>query len=186
VREGDHRRHAIFGASAHCVATHASDLAVALAALDATVRLHRASGERVVPLTAFYLQPGDHPERETVIEDGELIAAIEIPRTATARRSRYLKLRDRATFDFALVSVAAALQVEDGMIGDVRLAAGGVGTIPWRLRASEAALAGRRCDDAALQDAAKRAADGARPLAHNAYKVDLLTRLVRRVLEDLS
>jgi xanthine dehydrogenase YagS FAD-binding subunit len=174
---GDSRRHAIFGASEHCAATHASDLAVALVALDATAELWGPRGDRTVAIGDLLVLPADRPDRENVLEPGELIVAVHVPRTPRARRSRYLKVRDRASFDFAVVSVAAAV---DRAAGEARLVAGGVGTIPWRLRASERAVV-----EAGVAAAAERAGDGARPLAHNGFKVALLRNIVRRVLEDL-
>ena len=181
---GENRPHAIFGGSAHCVATHASDLAVALTALDASLRLAAPGGARLVPIADFYLLPGDTPERETVLAPGELVAAIDVP--ASAGRATYLKLRDRASFEFAVVSVAAELVVEDGVIVQARLAAGGVGTKPWRLRAVEAALTGGAADDARFAEAAALAGEGAQPLARNGFKVELLRRAVRRALQQVG
>jgi xanthine dehydrogenase YagS FAD-binding subunit len=158
---GDNRLHAIFGGSPHCVATHASDLAVALVALDAEVMIAGRGGTRRLALEEFFLVPGAHPERDTALAHGELITAVRLPHHAG--RSRYLKLRDRTRFEFAVVSVAAVLDAD----GTARLCAGGVGTRPWRLRGGG--------DPAA----------GAAPLAHNGFKCDLLRRAVRRVLEDL-
>ena len=183
---GDDRRHAIFGASEHCIATHASDLAVALVALDATVDLLGPGGDRAVAIADFFVLPGDRPDRETVLRPGELIGAIRVPRTALARRSRYLKVRDRASFDFAVVSVAAALHFEGAVVREARLVAGGVGTIPWPLRGSEQALAGARSGEQAFSAAAARASDGARPLDRNGFKLELLRRCVRRVLDELA
>jgi xanthine dehydrogenase YagS FAD-binding subunit len=183
---GHDPRHAIFGASAHCTATHASDLAVALLALDATIDVLGAAGDRAVAIADFFVLPGDRPDRETVLRPGEMIGAIRVPRTALARRSRYLKVRDRASFDFAVVSVAAALHLEGAVVRDARLAAGGVGTAPWRLRGSEQALAGARSAEPAFSEAAARATDGARALGHNGFKLELLRRCVRRVLDDLA
>lgn len=188
---GDDRRHAIFGASEHCTATHASDLAVALVALDATVDLvgggaGDAGGDRAVAIAELFVTPGDQPDRETVLRPGELIRALRVPRTALAQRSCYLKIRDRVSFDFAVVSVAAALHLEAGVVRDARLAAGGVGTVPWRLRGSEQALAGARPGEPAFAEAAARATDGARPLGHNGFKLELLRRCVRRVLDELA
>jgi xanthine dehydrogenase YagS FAD-binding subunit len=183
---GDDRRHAIFGASEHCAATHASDLAVALVALDAWVELSGPGGDRAVALDELYVMPGDHPHRETTLASGELITAIRVPRAAFAPRSRYLKIRDRAAFDFAVVSVAAVLDVADGEVREARLAAGGVGTVPWRLRSSEQALTGARCGEPAFAAAAAHATDGARPLGHNDFKLELLRRCVHRVLAELG
>lgn len=182
---GENRLHAVFGASAHCAATHASDLAVALAALEARVRLRGMSGERVLPIEAFFLAPGESPERDTALEPGELIVAVELPRAAWARRSHYRKVRDRASFEFAVVSAAVALDVGDGTIRAARVAAGGVGTKPWRLHACEAALTGAAAGEAAFRAAAERAADGARPLSRNGFKLELLRRTVFRTLMDV-
>jgi len=192
ARGGDDRRHAIFGASERCAATHASDLAVALVALDASVELCGPDGSRTVGIEDLHVAPGDRPERETVLRPGELITAIRVPASALARRSRYLKVRDRASFDFAVVSVAAALDIADGQVREARIAAGGVGTVPWRLRGSERALRGARCADPdgvgspGIDDAAARATDGARPLGRNGFKLELLRRCVRRVLAELT
>jgi xanthine dehydrogenase YagS FAD-binding subunit len=183
--EGENRLHAIFGASEHCTATHPSDLAVALVALGATVRLRGNGGERALPVEDFFLLPGAHPECETVLREGELIVEIEVPRSA-AGRSRYLKVRDRASFEFAVVSAAVALDVEGGVIRTARIAAGGVGTTPWRLPACEAALAGARFDEAALRHAAELAPVGARPLSGNGFKVELLKRTVLCALKDVG
>ena len=186
---GDDRRHAIFGASEHCVATHASDLAVALVALDASVELCGPDGSRSVAIEHLYLAPGDRPDRETALLPSELITRIRVPHSALARRSHYLKVRDRASFDFAVVSVAAALRIAGGEVREARLAAGGVGTTPWRLSGSEQALAGARATDVGdlgVAAAAARATDGARPLGHNGFKLELLRRCVRRVLAELT
>jgi xanthine dehydrogenase YagS FAD-binding subunit len=184
---GENRLHAIFGTSPHCVATHASDLAVALLALGASVHLRRhetADGpSRALPIAELYRLPGDTPQRDSALEAGELIVAVEVPGSAAPRRSCYLKVRDRASFEFAVVSVAVALEVEDDVIRSARLAAGGVGTVPWRLSASEQALAGSRAEPAAFEAAAAHAADGAKPLSQNAFKIELLRRAVRRALE---
>jgi xanthine dehydrogenase YagS FAD-binding subunit len=180
ARTGENRLHAIFGTSPHCAATHASDLAVALLALDASVHLRRHEAARVLPIAELFRLPGDTPERDSALEAGELIVAVEVP---VARRSCYLKVRDRASFEFAVVSVAVALQVEDDVIRSARLAAGGVGTVPWRLAASERALTGARAEPAALAAAAAHAADGAQLLSQNGFKIELLRRTVLRALE---
>lgn len=182
--EGENRLHAIFGASGNCAATHPSDLAVALVALAATVRLRGSVGGRVLPVEDFFLLPGDHPERETVLGDGELVVEIEVPRSAATIRSHYLKIRDRASFEFAVVSAAVALDVEDGFIRTARIAAGGVGTKPWRLPGCEAALAGARLGETAFRQAVEFAGAGARPLSRNGFKVELLKRTVLRALEE--
>ncbi|MEN3379737.1 MAG: xanthine dehydrogenase YagS FAD-binding subunit [Hyphomicrobiales bacterium] len=182
ARNGENRLHAIFGASPHCAATHASDMAVALLALDASVHLRRQEAARVLPIAELFRLPGDTPERDSALAPGELIVAVELPR-GTAVRSCYLKLRDRASFEFAVVAVAVALEVDDDVIRSARLIAGGVGTVPWRLAASELALAGARAEPAAFAAAAAHAADGAQPLSQNGFKIELLRRTVRRALE---
>jgi xanthine dehydrogenase YagS FAD-binding subunit len=186
ARDGENRPHAIFGASEHCVATHPSDLAVALVALDASVRLRGAGGERAMPVEDFFVMPGEHPERDAALAPGELITAIELPGGGAARRSHYRKVRDRASFEFAVVSAAVALQAEDGRIHTARVAAGGVGTKPWRLKACETALAGAPAGEAAFRQAAERAAEGALPLGRNSFKIELLKRIVLRALEELG
>jgi xanthine dehydrogenase YagS FAD-binding subunit len=183
ARNGENRLHAIFGASPHCVATHASDLAVALLALDASVHLHRHDAARVLPIAELFRLPGDTPERDSALGAGELIVAVEVPGGPAARCSCYLKLRDRASFEFAVVSVAVAMWVEGGVIRSARLAAGGVGTVPWRLAASERTLVGARAEREAFAAAAVHAADGAQPLGQNGFKMELLRRAVRRALE---
>ena len=184
--QGDHRLHAIFGGSERCIATHPSDLAVALVALDAMIVVEGPGGERRIPIEEFHQLPGDTPERDTVLEPGELILAVEVPASAAARRSHYLKIRDRASFEFALVSVAAGLDLGDGVIHDARLAAGGVGTKPWRLHTAEAELAGRPPTPDTYQAAADRAVEGASPLLMNSFKVELLRRAVMRALATVG
>jgi xanthine dehydrogenase YagS FAD-binding subunit len=184
--DGENRLHAVLGGSADCVATHASDLAVALVALDAMVLLRGASGERRVPLDAFHLLPGDTPERETVLQPGELIVAVEVPAAPHARRSHYLKIRDRASFEFALASAAVALEVEGGVIRQSRIALGGVATKPWRARAAEALLAGRPPVPATFVAAADEALAGARPLQQNGFKIELAKRTVVRALHTAA
>lgn len=175
--------HAILGTSPHCIATHPSDLAVALVALDALVLARGPEGERRFPVEDLYRLPGDTPHLEHTLRPAELIVAVEVPNGPHAARARYLKVRDWASYEFALVSVAAALEVRDGVVRDARIAAGGVGTKPWRLRASEEALVGQAPGRAAFTAAAERAVAGAQPRAGNHYKVDLLRRTVVRCLE---
>ncbi|MBL8112104.1 MAG: xanthine dehydrogenase family protein subunit M [Acidobacteria bacterium] len=184
--EGDNRSHALFGGGPACVATHASDLAVALVALDATLTLTSAKGSRDVPLAEFYLLPGSSPSTENVLAPGELITAVNATGGPRAARSLYVKVRDRASFEFALVSVAAALALEGGMVKDVRLAAGGVGTKPWRLAAAESALRGQPATLAAFEGAAKRSLEGAMPLSGNGFKTSLLERTVVKTLARLG
>lgn len=181
---GENRSHAILGGSDHCVATHPSDLAVPLVAFDATVVLRGSNGERRMSVASFLLPPDDSPMRDTALRPGELIIEILLPRIPAARRARYVKLRDRASYEFALVSAVAGLDLaEDGAVRDARVAAGGVGTVPWRLPAVEAALRGQPASAAAFDAAAGLAADGAQPLSGNAFKPEMLRRTVRRALE---
>jgi xanthine dehydrogenase YagS FAD-binding subunit len=183
---GDNRLLAILGGSDHCVATHPSDLAVALTALDAVVELSGGSAPsgatRRVALGEFYLLPGDTPQRETVLQPGEMITAILVPAQTAGQRSHYLKVRDRASFEFALVSAAVVVGVAGGQITRARVALGGVGPKPWRLPAVEAVLAGGPATPAAFAAAAAHAADGARPLRQNAFKIPLIQRAVVRAL----
>jgi len=185
ARQGENRLHAIFGASEHCAATHASDLAVALLAADARLRVCGASGERDLPLAELYLPPIEHPQREHSLARGELITEIVLGDTPYVRRAHYLKVRDRAAFDFALVSVAAGLWIEAGRIRDARLVAGGVGTVPWRLHSAEALLIGHRAVLEVFAAAAASAAQHAMPLAQNQFKVKLLERTVLRALQSV-
>jgi xanthine dehydrogenase YagS FAD-binding subunit len=179
---GENRQHAILGGSEHCVATHPSDLAVALAALDAVIRLEGPGGVRRVAAAEFHLVPGDTPQHETALRPGELITAIEVPAGPHTRRSRYLKARDRASFEFALASAAVALDGDGGRIRTARVAVGGVATKPWRLPQVEAALADAPLTVETLRQAASHAADGAKPLERNGFKVTLLQRTVLRAL----
>ncbi|MEU0217750.1 xanthine dehydrogenase family protein subunit M [Streptomyces sp. NPDC006265] len=179
---GVNRTHAILGTSDACVATHPSDAAVAFAALEARVRLVGPDGPRQVPLTEFLLRPASTPQREQALRKGELITAVEIPALPRPLRSGYLKVRDRQSYEFALTSAAVALHVRGGVIREARVAAGGVGTVPWKLPAVEQHLVGERPSGALWSAAAAKAADGARPLQHNHFKVELLKRTVERQL----
>ncbi|WP_190823594.1 FAD binding domain-containing protein [Saccharopolyspora pogona] len=183
---GANRMHAVLGTSDSCVATHASDLAVALVALDAELRLVSATGGRTVKLADFYRLPGETPEVETDLRPGELIGEVLVPRLDWAARSTYVKVRDRQSYEFALCSAAVALDVQDSRIVDARVAAGGVATVPWRLPAVEDALRGAPATLASFEDAASMAADGARPLSGNGFKVSLLKRTVVRALLELT
>jgi xanthine dehydrogenase YagS FAD-binding subunit len=181
---GLNRNHAIFGWSEACVATHPSDLAVALAALDAAVVVRGSTGQRSIPFTDFHRLPGRAPEFDNVLERGDLIVAIDVPPRPEGRASHYLKVRDRQSYEFALVSVAAAVATDGGRIRSARLAMGGVAHKPWRLTATETALRGISLDDTAALTSAIAAPFGdARPLAHNAFKVDLAQRAVLRALQ---
>ena len=181
--DGINGGHAILGTSDQCVATHPSDLAVALVALDGVVVLRGPDGERRLPVEDLYRLPAATPHLEHALEPGELIIAVEVPHGAYAAGARYLKVRDRASYEFALVSVAAALEIEDGTVRAARLAAGGVATKPWRLRACEDALVGQPAGRSAWEAAAALATAGARPLSGNHFKVELLRRTVVRTLE---
>lgn len=184
--EGFNRNHAILGASPSCVATHPSDMCVALAALDAVVHMGGPDGPRAVPLTDFHRLPGDRPDIETVRQPGELITAIALPALPMAARSTYRKVRDRASYAFALVSVAAALDVRDGTVQDVRLALGGVAHAPWRARKAEAALRGRPATAQAFREAAEAELADAVPLRDNGFKIELAKRTITAVLGELA
>jgi xanthine dehydrogenase YagS FAD-binding subunit len=186
AREGFNRIHAILGASDACVATHPSDMCVALAALDATVHVQGAGGARTLPFGELHRLPGDHPEIDTVLSPGDLITAIELPPLPFAATSTYRKVRDRASYAFALISVAAALDVEDGRIRDVRIALGGVAHRPWRALKAEALLRDRPVSEASFRDAAIAEFADARPLRDNAFKIPLATRTLVAVLGDLA
>ncbi|WP_423464823.1 FAD binding domain-containing protein [Promicromonospora sp. MS192] len=183
---GFNRTHAILGASSACVATHPSDMAVALAALDADVHLQGADGARIVPLTELHRLPGEHPELETVLRPGELITAVEIPALSWARRSTYRKVRDRASYAFALVSVAAALDVRRGVVRGVRIALGGVAHKPWRARQAEAELIGGPATTQAFRAAAQAELAAATPLHDNEFKIELTRRTITSVLNELA
>lgn len=183
---GANRMHAILGTSDSCVATHASDVAVALVALDARLRLADATGTREVALGEFYQLPGDTPAVENDLRPGELITEVLVPRLDWAANSTYVKVRDRQSYEFALCSAAVALDVRDGVVADARVAAGGVGTVPWRLTGVEAALRGAPATQASFEAAAAVAADGARPLSENGFKVPLLQRTIIRALLELT
>lgn len=181
--DGSNRIHAVLGTSERCIATHPSDMCVALAALDATVRVRGLDGDRTIAFGDFHLPPGDHPERETSLAAGELITAVDIPPLPFATRSVYVKVRDRASYAFALASAAVALDVHDGTVRDVRIALGGVGTVPWRARDAERALVGQRADATSFRAAADRALAGAIPRAHNGFKIELAKRTLVRALQ---
>jgi len=186
ARDGYNRTLAILGASEACVATHPSDMAVALAALDAVVRVQGPDGERAIPLVDFYRLPGDEPRRDTVLAHGELITAVDLPPLAFAARSRYRKARERASYAFALVSVAAALDVEGGVVRDARIAFGGVAPKPWRANKAEAALRGAPATEESFRRAADAELADAQPLSENAFKIPLARNLLTRTLLDLT
>ncbi len=186
AREGYHRNLAILGASEACIATHPSDMAVAMIALDAIVHVLGPNGERTIPLVHFHRLPGDEPQRDTVLEHGELITAIDLPPLAFAARSHYRKVRDRASYAFALVSVAAAIDVADDLVRDVRIAFGGVAHVPWRATKAEAALRGAPATEETFRRAADAELVDARPLRDNAFKVPLARNVLVRTLLDLT
>lgn len=184
---GENRSAALFGASAACVATHPSDLAVALAALDAQVTVLGSDGERRFGLADLYRLPGDSPEIDTTLARGDLITSVEVKDAERfAPRSTYLKVRDRASFEFAVVSVAAALRFDGGVIVEARLAIGGVAPMPWRLSECESILVGRTPNAESFSTAAALAVRDAQPLAQNGFKIELLKRAIVRALETIG
>ncbi|MGZ3575300.1 MAG: FAD binding domain-containing protein [Vulcanimicrobiaceae bacterium] len=186
AREGYHRNLAIFGASESCIATHPSDMAVAMIALDAVVRVVGPRGERAIPLAGFHRLPGDEPERDTVLERAELITAVDLPPLSFASHSRYRKVRDRASYAFALVSVAVALDLVDGVVRDARIAFGGVAHAPWRATKAEAELRNNQATEETFRRAAEAELAQAEPLRDNAFKIPLLRNTIVRTLLDLA
>lgn len=189
--QGINRIHAVLGTSDQCIATHPSDLSVALVALDAVINV-RGMGpngqitERTIPFTAFHLTPDSHPDRETVLQPGDLITAFDIPPLAFARRSLYRKVRDRASYAFALASAAVAVDVVNGSIRDARVALGGIATKPWRSREAERALIGQRATATTYRAAANAALTGAVPHRHNAFKIELAKRTLVQALTEVT
>jgi xanthine dehydrogenase YagS FAD-binding subunit len=186
ARGGMNRSHAILGASEACIATHPSDMCVALAALRATVRVKGARGERSIAMADFHRLPGANPERDTQLAPGELILSVDLPPSRFAPRSAYLKVRDRASYAFALVSVAAALELRDGAVADAALALGGVAHKPWRVPAAEQALVGGPLDDARVAEAARLLLQGAQGMGHNDFKIELARRAIARALSNAN
>jgi len=180
------RSHAVLGTSKRCIATHPSDMCVALVALDAIVHTHGPNGDRAIAIADFHTVPADHPEVETVLAPGELITAVELPATPFAARSRYTKVRDRASYAFALASAAVALDIANDTIRDARVALGGVATKPWRATAAERALIGKRATAATFRAAADAALRGAVSHRDNAFKVELAKRTLVRALTEVS
>ncbi|MEJ3742945.1 xanthine dehydrogenase family protein subunit M [Actinomycetes bacterium KLBMP 9797] len=181
---GQNRIHAIVGGSEHCIASHPSDLAVALVALEAVVQLVGPDGRRAVPIADFHVLPGSTPHVENVLRPGELIVRVDVPSSPLAVHSRYLKLRDRATFEFAVVSVASAMRLQRRRVEDVRLAFGGIGTKPWRSRPAEDALRGRPLTVDTIADAGRALVRGAVPRRENQFKVELVQRALAGVLSE--
>jgi xanthine dehydrogenase YagS FAD-binding subunit len=174
--------HAVLGTSDTCIASNPSDMAVALAALDASIILQSLSGERAVPVTEFHRIPSTRPEQDTVLLPGELIVAVDVPERPFAAHSRYLKVRDRASYAFALVSTAVALDIVRGTVRDARIVLGGVGTKPWRCHEAESVLKGRPADEVRFKAAADVALHGAKPNGENAFKIELAKRALVRAL----
>ena len=184
--DGFNRIHAILGTSEHCVATHPSDMAVAMMALEATVHIRGQKGERAVPLNDFYLVPGSTPHRENVLQAGELITHVTLPDLPNGTRSYYLKRRDRASYEFALASAAVVAQMQGRTLQRIRIALGGVGTKPWRSKEAEQALEGREASESNFRAAAEAAMRGAKPLHDNAFKVELAKRTLTRALKVVT
>jgi xanthine dehydrogenase YagS FAD-binding subunit len=183
---GLNRMHAILGTSEACIATHPSDMCVALAALDAKVRVTGPTGERAIAMADFHRLPGDTPQRDSNLQADEIVTAVELPAHGFAKNYTYLKIRDRLSYAFALVSVAAALELEGGTIKEARLALGGVAHKPWRDPAAEAALRGKPAARAAFAQAADTVLRGAKAYAHNAFKIDLARRVIIRALTQAA
>ena len=183
---GQNRNHAVIGTSDYCICTHPSDFAVALLAVDAVVHVRGAAGLRTVPIADFHVLPGDRPSKETVLEHGDLIEAIELPASPHARNSTYVKVRDRASYEFALVSVAAALEIAGGVIRTARVALGGVAPKPWRAHNAELALIGKAPSSTAFDAAARAATTGMHGYGKNDFKILLAHRTVVRALEQVG
>ncbi|MEU1011799.1 xanthine dehydrogenase family protein subunit M [Streptomyces sp. NPDC005890] len=184
--QGEHHNHAILGASDHCVAVHPSDMAVTLTAFDAMLHFETADGPGELPLADFYLPVGDTPHRETALPPGALITGVTLPPAPVAAHSRYRKVRERASYAFAIGSLAAALDIRDGVVRDARLAFGAVASRPWRASAAERILIGAAAGTETYAAAADAELAAARPLPHNGYKVDLIRNLVVAVLSELA
>jgi len=183
---GANRTLAILGTSEHCIATHPSDMNVAMAALEATVHVQGINGERNIPIADFHLLPGSTPQRETLLEPGDLITHVTLPPPMPGKRSLYLKLRDRASYEFALASAAVVISVEGGRIARARIALGGVGTKPWRSTEAEEVLAGQRVGERAFRRAADAALRDARPQSQNGFKVELARRCLVHALNEAT
>lgn len=183
---GFNRMHAVLGASEHCIATHPSDMCVALAALDAVVQVQGTGGQRAIGFDDFHLLPGSTPQIETSLQRGELITAIHLPALACAGNSLYRKIRDRASYAFALVSIAAALKLENGVITEVRIALGGVAHKPWRARQAERILTGTAPGTEVFRRAAEAELAAAKAHEHNAFKIELMKRCIVGAMEELS
>jgi xanthine dehydrogenase YagS FAD-binding subunit len=183
---GHNRTLAILGTSEHCIATNPSDMCIALAALDATVQIQGTKGTRTIAFGDFHLLPGSTPHRETVLEPGDLITHITLPPPTSGSKHLYLKLRDRASYEFALASAAVVLTISSGKISRARIALGGVGTKPWRSTEAEAALIGKTANDASFRQAAEAALQGARPQSENRFKIELAKRCLTHALRTAA
>lgn len=184
--EGFNRIHAILGASEQCIATHPSDMCVALAALDAVVEVQGPNGDRQIPIIEFHRLPGDTPQIDTVLQHGELITAVDLPNLPFAKRSHYLKVRDRASYAFALVSVATALDIDKGIIRAARVAIGGVAHKPWRAVAAEKILVGAKANEQTFRAAAEATVKEAKPQKHNRFKIEMAKRAIVRALTEVG
>jgi xanthine dehydrogenase YagS FAD-binding subunit len=184
ARDGFNRSHAVLGTSDQCIATYPGDFAQALIALDATVEIAGPRGTRSIPFAALHRKPADAPDIETSLGPGEMLTALFVPTAAWNRRSVFVKIRDRESYEFALASAFVALDLDNGRVRDARIALGGVATVPWRANTAEAALKGRPLDDASKKDAADAAFDGAQTHEHNAFKVDLGKETLLRALDQ--
>jgi len=183
---GENRMLAILGTSEHCIANNPSDMCVAMAALEATIEVQGAKGARAIAFGDFHLLPGNTPDRENVLEPGDLITHVTLPPPRSGNRQVYLKLRDRASYEFALASAAVVMELADGNVRYVRIAMGGVGTKPWRAPEAEAALTGKAANSANFRAAAEAALKGAKPQSHNAFKIELAKRCVTHALETAA
>ncbi len=183
---GINRMHAVLGVSDHCIATYAGDFGHALIALDASVDLIGPDGARTIPFAKLHRQPGDTPNQETTLRPGELIVSFTVPRAPWTRRSLYLKVRDRQSYEFALASAAVALDQQDGIVREVRIALGGVSTVPWRAVEAEAALRGKSVDESTVAAAADAAFAGAKGHGHNDFKIELGKRTLSRALHQAA
>lgn len=184
--EGFNRIHAILGASEQCIATHPSDMCVALTALDAVIQIQGPSGDRQIPISEFHRLPGDTPQIDTVLQHGELITAVDLPNLPNAGKSYYLKVRDRASYAFALVSVAAALDIDNGIIRAARVALGGVAHKPWRAVAAEKILVGAKANQETFRAAAEATVKEAKPQKHNRFKIEMAKRAIVRSLTEVG
>jgi xanthine dehydrogenase YagS FAD-binding subunit len=182
---GFNRIHAILGTSDRCIATHPSDMDVAMVLFDAVVRVRGPKGEREISIHDFYVPYGKDPAKETTLQKGELITAVDLPASPTFAKSHYLKVRDRASYEFALSSAAVAMAIDDGVIREARLALGGVATKPWRALAAEKALVGQKANTKTFQAAAEEELKPAKPQKHNGFKIELCKRTIVRALENV-